>query len=95
MAPTGCCRFRSGVRVMTASARLHFCDSGTLVVYLVLSRHIWSRYMTSCRMSKLSSLISDEKVETPGSSVSIIADLPIGIVIIPLQQDYSMDISYL
>jgi len=66
----GCCRFGSGALPMTVSARLCFFGGCTLVVRIVLSRRAWSRWRTSCRMSKSSSSISDDKVNCPGSSLS-------------------------
>jgi len=69
IAPAECRRFGCVARVTTVSARLRFFGSGTLVVCIVLSWHAWSRCRTSCRMSKLSSSILDDKVDYPGSSL--------------------------
>jgi len=70
MAPTGCCRFGSGVRAMTVLARFRLVGSGTCVVRIVLSQHAWSGCRTSRQMSKSSSSISDHNVDSPGSSLS-------------------------
>jgi len=67
MAPTGCRRFRRGVWRMTVSGRPHFYGSGTLVVHIVLTPSTWSGCRASWRVSKSSSLISDEQVVSPGS----------------------------
>jgi len=68
--PAGCHRFGSKVRVMTVPAQLRFFGSGTLVVRIVLSQCAWSRCRTSCWMLKYSSSISDDKVDSPGCSLS-------------------------
>jgi len=70
MAGAGCRRFGSEVRAMTVSVRLRFFGGGTLVVHIVISRHTWSRCRTSCWLSKSSSSISDDKVDSPRSSLS-------------------------
>jgi len=70
MAPAGCHRFGSEVRVMTVSARFRFFGRGTSVVHIILSRRAWSRCRTSSWMSKLSSSISEDKVDYPASSLS-------------------------
>jgi len=94
MAVTGCHRLGSGVQAMTVSARLHFFGGWTLVVRIVLLRRTWSRCRTSCRMSKSSSSILNNKVDSSVFTF-VIADLPIGIVIILVLLNYSPDISYL
>jgi len=70
MAQAGCRRCGSEVHAMTVSAWLHSFSSGTLVVCIVLSRHAWSRCRTSYWCSQLSSSILDDKVDSPGSSLS-------------------------
>jgi len=64
MALTGCRRFGSGVWAMTILSQCCFFHSGTLEVHMLLSWRTWSRCKTSYRMSKLSSLILDGKVNS-------------------------------
>jgi len=70
MDPAGCRRFGSEVCAMTVSAWLCFFGTGTLVVRIVLSQQAWSRCRTSCQLSKSCSSISDDKVDSRGSSLS-------------------------
>jgi hypothetical protein len=70
IAQAGCRRFGSGAWPMTVGPHLRFFGSGNLVVRIDLSCWAWSRCMASCRMSKLSSSIADDKVDSPGSSLS-------------------------
>jgi hypothetical protein len=65
MAPIG-----RGVWVTSVSARLRFFGRETLVVCIVRSRRAWSRCRTSTQLSKLSCLISDDRVHCPKSSLS-------------------------
>ena len=55
---------------MTVSARFSFFGGGTLVVPIVLSRRAWSRCRTTCWLSKSSSSLSDDKVDSRRSSRS-------------------------
>jgi len=95
MVATGCHRVGSGMPAMTVSALLRFFSGGTLVVRIVLSQRTWSRCRTYNQVSKSSFSILDSQVDSPGSSLQFIADLPIGIIIILLQQNHSPDIEYL
>jgi len=70
MAPAGCHRFGNEVHATTVLAGLRFFGTGTLVVRTVLSEHSRSRCRSSCWLSKLSSSISDDKVDYPVSSLS-------------------------
>jgi hypothetical protein len=70
MAPAGCRRFGSEVQAMTVSAWLCFFGGETLVVLIVLSWCAWSRCRTSWWLSKSSSSISDDKVDSQRSSHS-------------------------
>jgi len=70
IAPAGCCGFGSGARAMTVSAQLRFFGGGTLVVRIGWSRRAWRRRRTSCRMSKSSSSILHDTVDSPRSSLS-------------------------
>jgi hypothetical protein len=65
-------RFGSDVRAMMICAQLWFFGSGTLVVCIILSRRARPRCRTSCGLSKLSSSISEDKVDSPWSSLSIL-----------------------
>ena len=64
----GCHRFGSGARRMTVPAWLRFFGSETLVIHIILSLRARSRFRTSCPMSKLSSSILDDKVDSSRSS---------------------------
>jgi hypothetical protein len=70
MAPAACPRIGREVHAVRVSARCVFVASGTLVVRIVVSQGAWSRCMTSCCLNKFSSLISDDKVDTPAASHS-------------------------
>jgi len=70
MAPVTCLRFGSEVHAMTVFAWCRFFGSGTLVVHIVRSQSAWSRWATSCCLYKLSSLITHDKVDSPGCSRS-------------------------
>ena len=71
MTPAGCHRVGSWERAMTVSARLRCFGSGTLVAHIVISLHACSTGRISCWLSKLSSLILDDEVDTQRSSLSL------------------------
>jgi len=64
IAPAGFEEFGIGGRAMIESALLRFIGSGTLLVCDDLHRHSWPRSRTSCCRSKLSSWMTDEKVDS-------------------------------